>query len=511
MERFLQKHADRITGVLSGFDRLVLRGTLRSIAFVAGFKGFLWDRQILWKHFGDFAQEATERLKDATSSRLEALGRPLVYLPSARIDKEQRALEIARRDGVRDGTVCVLSAVEPCMTYEIRRDAPRKQIDIVARERKCLFFYHYAIHPRFGWINARIQTWLPFSVQICLNGREWLARSMDAAALDYERRDNCFVRVADFAAAQGLLDEQLRVDWPKELDAIARDLNPVQDEILVKPLRYYWSVHQSEWAADLAFADASSLQQVYRPLVHHGITSFSCSDVLRFLGRTGRFTGEVTSSLRERPEGLRLRHAAGENSLKIYDKQELVLRVETTINDPRGLRTYRAAEGDPSARLRHMPLRRGIADLYARAQASHACNERYLDALADVDTATPLGQLLDDLARPTSWKGRRVRGLRPFADDLALLTAVGRGEHLVHGLRNRDLQAHLFDRPAASPTERRRRCARVTRLLRLLRAHSLIRKLPHTHRYQLTSRGRELVAAVLATRRLTLEQINHAA
>ena len=99
------------------------------------------------------------------------------------------------------------------------------------RPRKCLYVYQYWRDPRLGWLNARIQTWFPFSIQICMNGREWLACQMDRAGLGYRKQDNCFPWVADWEQAQPLMDRQLQTKWPKLLDEIAGHLNPIHDEI----------------------------------------------------------------------------------------------------------------------------------------------------------------------------------------------------------------------------------------------------------------------------------------
>jgi hypothetical protein len=511
VKRFLHKHADKVIGVLSGFDRLVLRGTLRALSYVGGMKAFLWDRQVLLKDFGDFAQSATARVRAEVEGSAERLGRPVVYLASAKTNKEAVALRIAQSDDVREGLVCVLKCVEPCRSFDVHRNAALKRLELVVRERKCLFYYRYSIDPVFGWMNARVQSWLPFPVQVCLNGREWLARQMDAEGLAYLRADNCFLSIDDFARAQALLDRQLRTNWPRELGRVAAALNPARDDILRGPVPYYWTTHQSEWATDLAFRDARSLAEVYPPLLVHAVTTFRSPDVMRFLGKKLdlRFQGEIVSDLRERPEGVRVKHRLGVNSVKLYDKMGSVLRAETTVNDPRPFKVYRAAEGDPAGEKSWRPMRKGLADQHARAQAAQAVNERYLDALADVDTDAPLGTLLAGVCKGVTWNGKRVRGLRPVpGGDLELLQVVSRGEFALQGLRNRDLQVHLFKTAPKDAVECRRRSAKVTRLLRLLRAHGILHKLPHTHRYKLSPRGRELAAAILATQRLTLAQIN---
>ena len=193
---------------------------------------------------------------------------------------------------------------------------------------------------------------------------------------------------------------------------------------------------------------------------------------------------------------------------QLYDKQGSILRVETTINNPYGMKVFRPREGDADGPSSWRPMRKGVADLHRRTRISQACNERYLDALSSVDTATPLGELIKKICAPTEWRGKRVRALRPWQqEDTALFQAVSRGEFNVNGFRNADLQAHLFDHPAQSPAERKRRSAKVTRLLRMLRAHGLIKKVQFSHRYVLTAGGRDLIAAILTTQRVTLAQL----
>ena len=198
-----------------------------------------------------------------------------------------------------------------------------------------------------------------------------------------------------------------------------------------------------------------------------------------------------------------------DNSVKAYDKAGNCLRIETTMNNPADFKVFPTKEGDPDGKPDGLPLRRGIADVYRRAQVCQASNDRYLDALAAVDTSTPLGELIRDICQPTMYKDKPVRALRPWAEpDLALFRAVSRGEFCVNGFRNRDLQSLLFDSAANTPQEQRRRSARVSRLLRMLRAHHLIQKVPRTHRYLIRPRGRDILSAVLAAHRIRLDQLN---
>ena len=330
-------------------------------------------------------------------------------------------------------------------------------------------------------MHLRLQSWFPFTININLNGREWLGRQLDRARVAYRKKRNCFVWIQDLAKAQALLDEQWRTDWPPLLNSLLQECHPLHREIC-QPIHqeYYWSASDTEYATDVLFKDAARLGQWYPRFVQHGISSFASPDVMRFLGRnvpttTGKvnahFKGEVISDLKHRPEGIRVKHSLNSNSIKVYDKQGSVLRVETTIVRPQEFRVRRAAEGDQQGQKDWRILRRGIADLPRRAQVSHAANQRYLSALAAVTGTTRLSEVAREICQPIVRDGQRYRAINPWAkEDGALLEAISRGEFAINGLRNRDLQRLLYKTKAAGP-EQRRRAGAITRKLRLLRGH----------------------------------------
>lgn len=157
-----------------------------------------------------------------------------------------------------------------------------------------------------------------------------------------------------------------------------------------------------------------------------------------------------------------------------------------------------------------MPV--AIAGIGRRAELSEKSNQRYLEALAAVKTPAPLKSLTDQLSRGVSWKGKRVRGLNLLGEaDGALLAAAGRAEFLITGLRNRDLQGLLYAKATTDPAERRRRCGQITRQLRMLRAHGLIHKIAHTHRYMVSEKGRQVIAAMHAAREANIDTLTKAA
>jgi hypothetical protein len=212
---------------------------------------------------------------------------------------------------------------------------------------------------------------------------------------------------------------------------------------------------------------------------------------------------------------MRVRHGVDGNSIKIYDKayesKGSVLRVESTIVNPAPFKVYRPAEGDSQQRLRWLPLRRGVADLWRRAEICRGANARYLNALASVTGRTPLKDEAAALCKPLTVEGQRHRGLNPWSpEDAALLEAVSRGEFILSGLRNRDLRSLLFPKRGSDEQERKR-ASQVTRKLALLRAHGLLRKITGTHRYMVTEKGRRLITALLAARQADVDALTQLA
>ena len=408
MRSFLTRFASIVTGVLSGLDRLFFRGSLRGIAYPAGMQKYLWANHILLKDFAQHSLEVTAQLQEASLRQAKQLGREIRYINSSDVRKEDVAREIAERDRIREGLICVLRSVDPCMSVQISKNHQTKKLEIRYRRRKCLHLYHYQIHPVFGFMHARIQTWFPFSIYVCINGREWLARQMDQIRLRYQRRHNTFTWLEDLAQTQELFDQQLQANWPSLLGGLVETLNPIHADIFAKlPCKYYWSVADSEWASDVMFTSRPALQKIYPQLVRYAITTFDSVDVMRFLGKPIPVSGklpfarrhEVISNVKERLEGCRVKHWLNQNSIKIYDKISN-LRVECTLRQPRDFKVYRPKEGDPEGPKEWRMMRSGIADLHRRAEVSQAANERYLEALAAVHDTTPLRQLADVLCGP---------------------------------------------------------------------------------------------------------------
>ncbi len=550
---FMNQFGSLIKCALGGWDRLRFHASLRPLFSPQWMHSYLCASKVRLVDFAEHAQGLTHRLLQEAQNLAAAARRPYHFLRSPKTSKEDLVEDIARRDGVSEGLIAVLGAVEPCLAMTVRGRRDRRELAPVCETRKCLHLYHYYEHPVVGRCHVRLQTWYPFSVDVCLNGRLWLAKQMDAAGLAYRRADNCFIELANPARAQALADAQHQTRWLELLNSLLASAHPLRQQILqpFPNLFYYWTATQSEYATDLLFHDERDLARVYRAFVLHGLCTFQSPDVMRFLGHrvpvtTGRvdarFQGEVRTDVLHRHEGVCIKHRAGFNGQKAYDKFCNLLRIENTLNRPEAFTIYRTEPSptppvplppspreptvpppprlppSPQARLTScvadskpqrawQPLRRSVADLPRRAEVSRTANKRYLDALASTQVGTPLGQAAAPLCRPVIRDDRRYRALHPLGTDAALLQAVSRGEWTIAGFRNRDLQSLLYVGQPRDKKTARRRSAAVGRKLRLLRAHGLIRKLPHTHRYLVTESGRVILTALVAAQQASTEKL----
>ena len=231
MDSFLQQHESSVTGMLSGWDRIRFRGTLRLLACAKGLGQFLSGVGCRFKDFKHYALGVSKQVREASLAVAESAQRPVQHLNGPSISKEQRARDLEQRDGIEQGLIGVLTAVEPCWSYNIKSEQSgegQKRLRLVSDYRKCQHLYHYQIHPIFGRMHVRLQTWLPFSVHICINGREWLARQMDAEGLGYTREENCFRSLENPQRAQALADLQQR-------DGVATDVGERVARILSQP------------------------------------------------------------------------------------------------------------------------------------------------------------------------------------------------------------------------------------------------------------------------------------
>lgn len=271
MTRFESIHGSRLIGTLTTFDRMIFKGHLTGLYPSGAFKAFLCTQGVLLKSYAAYVKKVSEGLK-AHAQRLAAdAGRPYLYAEHAMTkrsgtSKGDVAEEIALRDGITSGLVCVISAVEPCSSFDVVGNRATHLLEVIRRRRKCLYFYFYFVHPTLGLIHLRLQSWFPFEVQVYMNGREILARCLDARGIGYGRHANAFTTITNLDAAQNLAARLAHRRWHVVLGRLVRQVNPFLPTIESAGFgSYWWVLDQAEVATDVMFASRGALEEILPP------------------------------------------------------------------------------------------------------------------------------------------------------------------------------------------------------------------------------------------------------
>lgn len=516
MNTFIQKFAGIVKGILSGFDRIVFKGSILPLMHDRGAADFCRTRGILNKDYKDWMMAQTAKVAGAAEDFCRThCGTGIAPIHSAKARKEELARQRQREAGIESGPIGVWSATESCYSFKARFCGKAGFPQLRGEWTKCKHLYFYFDHSDFGFMNIRLQTWFPYHVQIALNGREWLRRSLQAQGCGFQAQGNKFLHIDDYALAQRLLDGQLDTRWEPMLDGFLPAVFPAMKEILGPHLSYYWSLWQSEWATDLIFPSARHLEGIADTLLRHAFMTGTATRVLRYLDRPLTKAGvpranmnhEVMSRVLEFSDGVRVRHWVDGNSVKVYNEGN-TLRVETTMNQPGMFQVHRRAQGESSsAPKRRRPLRKGVADIALRAQVSQDINNRCMEQLAACTHEQPLRKLFDTVSHAKRKDGRPVRALDLIGKDRALLQAISDPAFAISGITNKALREKLQAQPGYKGRTEKQLRAKISRHLRLLRDHGLIRKMPRQLKYQLTAQGRELTTALNASLAASTQQL----
>jgi len=130
-----------------------------------------------------------------------------------------------------------------------------------------------------------------------------------------------------------------------------------------------------------------------------------------------------------------------------------------------------------------------------------------MDELSTFSDQTPLIDLLAPYVRRRTRQGRRVRALEVSGKDREILQAISDPAFTVSGITNGVLRKKLCSTPWGAGRSDKQLSARITRHLRLLRDHGLIRKVPNRRRYQLTRKGNQLTSALNAMLAASTDQL----
>jgi hypothetical protein len=483
----IDRYDDRIAGVLSCYDRVVVTGTLPTVCYADGMTRFLYVRETRIFDYPDFASKLRDRVRNAAAALAAEAGIAIEHVSKSHVRKEAIVAKVLEQRGEHPGLVHVISAMEACDAYKPWHDKQTHRTYLRPDSGKCLHYYFYFVDAELGLIYLRVPTWAPFRLQFYCNGHSWLARQLTAEGIGFTVADNAFVRIDDWQRAQDLADAFSPDRLHRVLDRYAAQCCPVMREF---GQTYHWSLMQVEYATDLVFRSAATLGPLYEQLTRQSVLSVKAEQIASFLGRriTPQLAQELGSQFSTRIEGTCIKHRFGDASIKMYDKFGQILRIETTTNDVSFFKHHRKVEhrqGPPTRAL--APVKKSIYSLIDLREILFGCNRRYLEHLSALDDFSAGVRALDRLTKPRKVEDKTVKGINFFDPvDNALLHALQDPRVNIAGIRRADLLA-LLD--TLSPDQ-------LSRQLRRLRVFGVIKRVAGTYRYYLTRIGRSATAAL---------------
>jgi len=507
MKKLIERFSGLVKNSLSGFDRIVFKGLILPLMSAGEVLRFCRAHGILNKDYKLWMLTQTKDIiEHADQYAKDNCGHGIIHLPTWRTRKETLAHERQQQGQITSGLIGVWSYLEAASSYRARYCAATGFPQLQNYKTRCNHLYFYFDDPELDFMNIRLQTWFPYHIQLYLNGREWLRRSLEREGIEFAVKGNKFLHIGDYEKAQQFLDQQLDVRFAERPNSFLPVIFPAMTNILGPYYSYYWTLWQSEWATDLIFTSPAKLTAIMDFLLRHAHMTGTSTAVLRYLDhpltKAGhphqRSTDEVMTRMTGFNDGIRLRHWVDQNSVKIYNEQN-VLRVETTMNDPGKFRVFRHKQGQPEHEPKQrLPMRKGVADIPLGAAVSQQVNDRFMEDLALLQDATPVRDFISDMTRPVLKSGRRFRALDPTGKDLECLQAISRPSFRISGFTNKMLREHLPGTGSGARQTDKQLSARISRFLRLLRAHGVIRKLPRQNRCQVTTKGVRLTNALNA-------------
>jgi hypothetical protein len=494
-ELLSERYGNELDGVLSCYDRIVITGSLQPFCYAQGMTHYLYQQGIRIFDYAKFAEPLRECIRENAERLAEANGIKIEFIRKKDFRKENRIQKILKERGEQPGVVHIFGAMEACSAYRPWHDKATGKTYLKPDSSKCMTYYFYFMDEQLGLCYLRVPTWCPFRLQFYFNGHAWLANQLPKHGIAYEMLDNAFVHIADYAVANQLANEFEVEILPQRLDELAQQYCPVVTELR---LNYHWSIMQAEYATDLVFKSRNTLQAFYPHLLETLTHAVKPADIATFLGRklNGNYQGEMGNRFNQRWIGTRIKHQMGPVSVKMYDKFNLILRIETTVNKVSFFKHYRQVQprnGTPTRRW--APMKKTIHSLPALRESLFAANQRYLKFISSIATPVVGVEKLHQLAETKTQNNHRLKGFNLFSEeDTCLFRTLLQGEFFISGFTNQQLRQHLPDKSANQ----------VTRLLRRLRAHGIIKKIGNRYKYYLTKFGRQSASMALKLREMVV-------
>lgn len=493
MELLTDRYKEKIVGTLSCYDRILIKGALPCACYAEGMAHHMTKKDIMLFDYAKYVEPFREKIRLNAEQLAVTNGLKVEFVRSHTARKE----DIVKKhfDGNKKGLVYILSAMEACSSYIPWHDKLTHKTFLKGTQGKCLHYYFYFNDPDIGFGYVRVPTWCPFQLQVYLNGHNILANELSKKKIAFSMADNAFDYIADFKKAQDLSDGLDINKQFKKLEWMSNLYCPVHKEF-VEP--YHWSIMQQEYATDIVFKSQEDLKPLYQSLVATAIHTVKPANIATFFSQKfhGNYEGVMGNNYNIRIEGSRIKHSMGPVSVKMYDKFNKILRIETTVNDVSFFKHYRTVEHrDGTTSQQQAPVKKNIFSLSVLAGIMLAANTRYLGFISAIEDHRVGKNKLMKITTSKVEKERTYKGFNFFEKaDQDVLVYLTSGEFNISGFRNKNLKKRFKN---LSPFK-------ISRMLKRLRVIGLIKRIGKSYKYYLSTLGKEAILTALKIKNLVI-------
>jgi len=485
METLVERYKENISGVLTCTDRLVITGTLPVLSNSKSMTSYLYSQNIRIFDYAKFAEPFRNELRENAERLAKENNIEIEFIRKSSTRKETVISNILEKRGLHTGLVHILSVMEGCSTYKPWHDKQNGKTYLKGDLGKCLTYYFYFIDQLLGLCYVRVPTWLPFRLQIYFNGHNWLATKLKEVGIAYKMLDNAFIEIQDWEKANEIVKSFKVEDVHQRLNIFASNYCPVYKHF---NQLYHWSIMQCEYSTDIVFKSQKDLQVIYGKILQTAIHTVKPENIVSFLGKkpSPLFKGEIGNQYHVRIEGTCLKHIMEKTSIKMYDKFAQILRIETTTNDISFFKHYREViHRDGSRTEKIAAMKKNIYSLTALLPIMQSANKRYLEFISAIEDDKIGKEKLEKITQKVSNNERNYKGFNFFdKQDENILQIIARGEFNISGFRAKNIRK-LTDKSSSQ----------ISRIIKRLHVHGLIKKIKNTYKYYLTRLGKETILA----------------
>lgn len=493
MKLLTEQYADKIKGVISTYDRIILQGNLPGFNYADGMTAYLKSKNIRIFDYPDFASKFRDEIRNNAEKIAHENNIDIQFIRKHNVRKESIIQKVLKKRGDHPGLVQIISVMESCPAYKPWHDKKTGETFLRYTDGKCLHYYFYFIDKYLGLCYMRVPTWSPFRLQFYFNGHGLLASKMTQKSIGFKLLENAFVDIDNFDKAQKLADN-IRVELlHKRFDYYAQLFCPIIKQL---EMSYQWTVMQAEYATDIIFKKQVDLKQIYDTLIRTAIHTVKPENIATFLGRklNGNYCDEMGNNYNVRIEGSRIKHHMGQVSVKMYDKFGHILRIETTVNNITFFKHYReVVKRDGTCEKKVAQMKKNIYSLFPLQKLLKESNHRYIEFISSIEDKSSGIENLRKISKSVVENGRPYKGFNIFDDnDLSILETIVRGEFNISGFQSKNIKFWHLGKSTGQ----------ISRILKRLRTHGLIKKIGKTYKYYLTKLGRVVAATALKLKEL---------